>query len=127
MRRTGRFESKKPETVQEDWFCDFREVIDSAMPPQAKLVRLCLAKFANEERLCWLSIDTIANVLNLSRASVVRALKYLVDHGWIERVPRPGNLRVRTTVYALTRPHKREAKQQIQPLVDELITGEAIW
>jgi len=112
---------------QEGWFCDFREVIDSAMPPQAKLVRLCLARFANEDRLCWPSIDTIASVLNLSRASVVRALKYLVDHGWVKRVPRPGNLNVRTTVYALTTPSGQEVKPETQPFLDEPIVGETNW
>ena len=69
-------------------FWESVEVFDRWMPAHAKLVRLCLARCANDSRAAQVTLETVAHMCGLSRASVVRALKWLVDNGWVERLSR---------------------------------------
>jgi hypothetical protein len=48
-------------------------------------VLLALANFADEDGDAWPSVETIAGMAAVSRATVQRALGWLVEHGYIER------------------------------------------
>lgn len=50
------------------------------------LVLLLLADYANGDGFCWPSIDRIAYETRMSRASVIRAKRALMDGGVIEQV-----------------------------------------
>ena len=51
-------------------------------------VYMYLKHRANTEGRCWPSVRTIAKDLNLSRATVQRALRELQQGGWIMAEPR---------------------------------------
>lgn len=54
----------------------------------AKLVLLCLADKAGFSNECWPYIDTIAQETELSRSSVIRAIKFLTERKLIAKSPR---------------------------------------
>jgi biotin operon repressor len=51
------------------------------LPAQEKITLLMLANYANQDGQCWPSIDTLSLDTGLSRASVKRALRKLVERG----------------------------------------------
>lgn len=46
-----------------------------------KLIMLCLADYANDEGLCWPSIDSVARKCNVSRSTVKSQLRRLAEQG----------------------------------------------
>ncbi|MEM3453200.1 MAG: helix-turn-helix domain-containing protein [Candidatus Hadarchaeum sp.] len=89
-----------------NWFWDYNDVLDSDLSEHAKIVRLCLARFANQnERKAWPSLSKIAEKASISVATVKRALSELEAKGWIQRksrkLPDEGYA---TTVYILQDP-----------------------
>jgi DNA-binding MarR family transcriptional regulator len=82
-RQTNKTFSKK------GWFRDTNSIFDDrALSPYAMLVRLYLARCANEDRLAWPSATTIAEHCNISKSSAIRAVKELESVGWIRREKR---------------------------------------
>lgn len=66
--------------------------------PQAKIVLICLANNADDEVFeCWPSADYIAQRVELSRASVYRAIHFLIEHGFIRAEKRKWPNAVRRT------------------------------
>lgn len=109
------------------WFWDFHDVFDRSMPAHAKIVRLYLARCANDQQLAWPSLETIAEKCGLSRATVVRALKWLVDSGWVKRLPRSGGYNNLGSVYVLLNPPQEAVPDGAgQSAHTESIQGESI-
>ncbi|MEL6115132.1 helix-turn-helix domain-containing protein [Photobacterium sp. SP02] len=52
-----------------------------AFSGNTKLIMLCLADYANDEGLCWPSIDSVARKCSLSRSTVKAQLKKLGEQG----------------------------------------------
>ena len=93
------------------WFWDSNTIFDSGLSAYAILVRLYLARCADSDGVSFPAIATIANKCNISRASVVRALKELEAKGWLCRKPRiiPGTKAKATTIYTLITPSEEAA------------------
>ena len=93
------------------WFWDSNTIFDSGLSAYAILVRLYLARCADSDGVSFPAIATIANKCNISRASVVRALKELEAKGWLCREPRiiPGTKAKATTIYTLITPSEEAA------------------
>jgi DNA-binding MarR family transcriptional regulator len=88
-----------------NWFWDHNEVSQSSLSTYAKLVRLYLARCANADRVAWPSLTTIAQHCGISRSSENRAVKELVEAGWLEKQTRQrpdGSFQ--STFYILTDP-----------------------
>lgn len=51
----------------------------------AKWLLVTLADYANDEGICWPSIDTLANVTGMGTGTVSRKLTILIDAGYVER------------------------------------------
>jgi len=129
MERSGSKHSQETRVEVRDarrggWFWDFCDVFDREMPAHAKIVRLYLARCANDQQMAWPSQETIAEKCGLSRASVVRALKWLVDNGWVRRLSRAGGYNNLGTVYVLLNPPDVTSGGQLTHT--ESIQGESI-
>ena len=61
---------------------------DDRLPSRAKAVYMYLYNRADAEGKCWPGIKRIASDLNLSRATVKRALTDLEYHGYLKKLPR---------------------------------------
>jgi DNA-binding GntR family transcriptional regulator len=63
------------------------------LPTYEKFVLIMLSNYADEEGKCWPSIETLCNETGLSRPTIKRVLKRLVERGLIVKVKRiRGNL-----------------------------------
>jgi hypothetical protein len=104
--------SGKPVSIAAPWR---RGLWKSDAPPVPKSVGACLAEYANEDGEVWPSTQKLARGrtrqqagsakkdkhTSLSRRTVIDALAWLVDHGWLTKVAeRVGT----TTKYRLTFP-----------------------
>ncbi|NBI84009.1 helix-turn-helix domain-containing protein [Clostridiaceae bacterium] len=63
----------------------FNSIYNSGLGHRAVAVYRCLQDHANAEGRCWLSMNTIAAELHLSRATVKRALDDLCREGYVQR------------------------------------------
>lgn len=92
------------------WFWDSDAVFDSGLSSYAIVVRLYLARCANKDRRSFPSLTTISEKCGVSRATVKRALKELVEAGWLSRSTRyvKGSREKTTTEYQLLTPDARE-------------------
>ena len=66
----------------------YDSIYAARLPRRAVTVYMYLKDRANREGSCWPGIRTIAEELNLSRATVKRALRDLETGGWIVKTPR---------------------------------------
>lgn len=71
-----------------NWFWDSNSVFDSDLSANAKLVRLYLARRADEERKAWPSYNRIAKDCGVSRDTAKRAIAELLEKGWIQKIVR---------------------------------------
>ena len=65
----------------------------------AKSVYCALATYVDSEGQCYPSIQTLSSDTELHRATVIRAINYLVQHGFVERM---SNYCAASTRYQLT-------------------------
>lgn len=63
-------------------------VYESSLPSRAKTVMFYLINRSNKELTCFPAIPTIARETGLSERTVQRALKELVEEGFVEKTPR---------------------------------------
>ncbi|ACX51849.1 hypothetical protein Adeg_0702 [Ammonifex degensii KC4] len=70
---------------QKDWFWDHNAVFESDLSPNAKLVRLFLARCAGGDRVACVPLKEISRGCGLCKPAVVDALKELEEKGWIAR------------------------------------------
>lgn len=91
---------------QTGWFWDHNEIWDMGLSHKALLVRLYLARCADEQGRAFPSIAKIAEKCGMSRSSAVRGIKELVDCGLVIRHSRKveGSNENDTTVYILVSP-----------------------
>ena len=55
----------------------------------AKWMLVTLADYANDENICWPSIETLSKVTGMGTGTVSRKLAILIELGFIERVHQP--------------------------------------
>jgi DNA-binding transcriptional MocR family regulator len=63
-------------------------VYESSLPSRAKTVMFYLVNRSNKELICFPAIPTIARETGLNERTVQRALKELVEEGFVEKTPR---------------------------------------
>lgn len=99
---------------KKNWFWDYNDVFGSSLTPNAKLLRLCLAHFAeNETRKAWPSLARLARETGLSVATIKRALNELEETGWIERTTRKlENEAYASTIYIVKEPPTRTENKE---------------
>lgn len=96
--------------IQDDrpknWFWDYQEVFFSDLSANAKIVRLCLAMHADHKnRSAFPSLNTMAKECNLSKHSIIKAIKELEDRAWIMRQQRKlPSSNFASTIYVLLSP-----------------------
>ncbi len=66
----------------------FHSIYSSDLPHRARVVYMYLKDRTNKDGTCWPSIRTIAGELQLSRATVCRALDDLCQAGFLTREQR---------------------------------------
>lgn len=66
----------------------FDSIYAADLPHREIAVYMYLKSRADENGVCWPGVRTIALELNLSRATVQRALRSLRNGGWIQVEPR---------------------------------------
>ncbi len=104
----------KSETFFEDgrkrgWFWDCNEVFGSDLSAHAKLVRLYLARCADNGRKSWPSYNRIAKDCGISRDTAKRAVNELEQKGWIKKINRvKDDGENMSNVYILCDPPARE-------------------
>lgn len=75
------------------------------LSPTCKLVLVMLADRANADGECWPSVATLMVETGVSERTVQEALRFLEQHGAIERRDRPGTSRVyKMTMQAVSAP-----------------------
>lgn len=95
------------------WFWDFNEVLDSDLSIYAKMVRIYLARCADRERKAWPSLATIAKHCGIGRQTVIRAIKTLIDEGWLRKeTRRTESGEYLSTVYYLEDPPKSCSREE---------------
>lgn len=88
---------------------------EAEMKPREKLVLIALYRFANADAI-FPSLALIARMTNLSKRTVMRALKGLVEKGFITVEKRPGY----TSIYTLTKGNfSMEIQEQSTPQQEE--------
>jgi len=81
---------------------------DASIPSVAKHLCHYLSTFMNmEQNVAWPSLKRIQHETGLAHSTVAKYLKWLDDHGWLER--ESGNS-IKTTRYLTTIPNKTVAK-----------------
>lgn len=88
------------------WFWDSNEIFESGLSTIAIVVRLYLARCADEKGKCFPSASNIAKKCSISRASVFNALNELEHAGWIKRESRVVNNTQSSNVYYLLTPEE---------------------
>jgi|LSQX01.3.fsa_nt_gb DNA-binding MarR family transcriptional regulator len=69
---------------RKNWFWDYNDIFGSELTPNAKLVRLYLAKCAdNNTRQAWPSLSNIAENCGISRTTAKKVINELVEAGWL--------------------------------------------
>ena len=63
-------------------------VYESSLPSRAKTVMFYLVNRSNKELTCFPAVPTIARETGLSERTVQRALKKLVEEGFVEKISR---------------------------------------
>ena len=63
----------------------FDSIYSSSLPHRARAVYMYLKDRTNKDGVCWPSIKTIAREMNLSRATVCRALNDLCNAGLLDK------------------------------------------
>lgn len=78
--------------------------------------------------ICWPSTKRIRKLTGLSRASVKRAAKWLLDHGYVERIARPqGRVAYRLLWSKATYPARyAEALMGVSSVRQEGLTSETV-
>ena len=90
---------------RKNWFWDYNNIFDSSLSEHAMLVRLYLARCANQERQAWPSLNTITKQCKISKNTAIKALRELEEQGWIGRIVRQrANGEYESTVYCLEDP-----------------------
>lgn len=90
---------------KKNWFWDHNYIFDLGLSCYAIVVRLYLARCANENRMAFPSISKIAAQCGISRASVKRALAELEEKGLLARqIRRDETGQFITNVYILLDP-----------------------
>lgn len=79
-------------------------IIDSELPATTRLVAHTLASFADKNGHCWPSYATIAKAAGTNRATVVRHIAVLSDHGWLDVVNRVNKHGKQSNSYLLKNP-----------------------
>ncbi|OOF25088.1 hypothetical protein BZJ19_10125 [Salinivibrio proteolyticus] len=54
-----------------------------AFSGNTKLIMLCLADYANDDGLCWPSIDAVARKCSVSKSTVKAQIKRLIERGYV--------------------------------------------
>jgi DNA-binding transcriptional regulator YhcF (GntR family) len=72
-------------------------IAQSIHPAAHKLILIVLANRANDEDQCWPSLASIVEDSNCNRATILRALSNLEQHGYIQRQKRNW----KSTIYTL--------------------------
>lgn len=88
------------------------------LPASPKFVLIALAYFADENARCFPHIATIARHVCASERTVIRALKWLEEHGYIV-VQRRG-AEGKGSIYTVTAPAIEEADARLSPPPDNL-------
>ena len=70
---------------RKNWFWDFNDVFSSDLSAYAKLVRLYIARCANQDRQAWPSYNRIAKECGISRDTAKRAVAELEEKGWLRK------------------------------------------
>lgn len=63
-------------TIVPNYILNHSTVVDQAVYLQIK-------RYAGEDGLCYASKRTICTKLGIGRGTLIKSIKYLVDHGWI--------------------------------------------
>jgi len=93
---------------RKNWFWDYNNIFDSELTSHAKLVRLYLARCAdNDTRQAWPSLNNIANHCGISRATAKRAVNELVETGWLLKKVRKEEGIYTSNLYILCSPDER--------------------
>ena len=70
---------------RKNWFYSYNMIFEQNISSQAKLIYLYLCRCADEEGHAFPSFKTIADKCTISRSSVIRAIKELIDIGLLEK------------------------------------------
>ncbi|MCL6479930.1 MAG: helix-turn-helix domain-containing protein [Peptococcaceae bacterium] len=97
---------------RKNWFWDFNEVFSSDLSAYAKLVRLYIARCANQDRQAWPSYNRIAKDCGISRDTAKRAVAELEEKGWIRKTfqKKEGGEYLSNVYHLCDPPEKREFK-----------------
>ncbi|MBF7081871.1 helix-turn-helix domain-containing protein [Desulfallas sp. Bu1-1] len=95
------------------WFWDYNEVFESDLSAHAKLVRLYLAKCADNGRKSWPSYNKIAKDCGISRDTAKRVINELEQKGWLKKITRiKDNGENMSNVYILCDPPENELDRE---------------
>lgn len=105
---------------RKNWFWDYNDIFDVPLSAQAKLVRLYLARCADQEnRQAWPSLSTIAKHCGISRTTVKKAITELLETGWLDkRTRRTERGDYATTVYILCHPAEKDKLTENLPSLE---------
>lgn len=81
-----------------------RTVLDSDLPSPTKLVGICIGMVYNPTQECFVSLKYLQSKSGLGRTRVSKAIKQLVEGGWMESSRRYN----RTNIYVLYLPEKKK-------------------
>lgn len=70
------------------------------MPSTCKLVLIILSHYANDDGICWPSVESIGNGTSLSRSAVIKAIKWLEASGVL--IADRTRARVRSILYRIS-------------------------
>lgn len=89
----------------------------------AKLLLISLANYADEDGVCWPSIDRLSKDCSTSRQTVMNATKRLIDLGMIKAQKRTGgsNYGARSMLYTLNTAESQQSGLSDAPKVQNVI------
>lgn len=62
-----------------------KSILRTELSLHEKLVLIALHTYANKQGECWPSVQTLMDDCSLSKSSILRAVRGLEEHGYIER------------------------------------------
>lgn len=97
---------------------------DQQLKPGPKILLLAIADAADDDFLCFPSVEHLTRKATMSRATVFRTLEFLEEHGYLVRSQRyADNGRRRSTLYRVNVGSQIETEGS-QPETGEGLTGE---
>lgn len=92
---------------RKNWFWDFNDIFDSSLSAYAILVRLYLARCAdNTTRQAFPSLKNIAEHCKISRTTVKKAIAELIKTGWLQKETRCEDGVYTSNIYTLCYPQE---------------------